>query len=238
MISYLSAQAASGVVGPSTWRIGNMRVVSLGRSNAVVTACSYDPGSHFRSGDLAAPAALGGGAGLPAYITDMAEMKGSWKLERSVTSAEQSSSSPVLVPALGEPCDHRACPQFRPRPRRRSRRERRRSGLDRLVHLVLGVVARQSSGPRALHRRCRRWPRTVRLARHRVFVEQPQRGSGRRRTSGQLLDATAGWWLSRDLVGRSLGRLALETGRIVGSFRPCGLPETRAGAPNRGRRRV
>ena len=94
MISYLSAQAASGVVGPSTWRIGNMRVVSLGRSNAVVTACSYDPGSHFRSGDLAAPAALGGGAGLTAYITDMAEMKGSWKLERSATSAEQSPSSP------------------------------------------------------------------------------------------------------------------------------------------------
>ena len=94
MISYLSAQAASGVVGPSTWHIGNMRVVSLGRSNAVVTACSYDPGSHFRSGDLAAPAALGGGAGLTAYITDMAEMKGSWKLERSATSAEQSPSSP------------------------------------------------------------------------------------------------------------------------------------------------
>jgi hypothetical protein len=39
MISYLSAQAASGVVGPSTWHIGNMRVVSLGRSNAVVRGC-------------------------------------------------------------------------------------------------------------------------------------------------------------------------------------------------------
>ena len=94
MISYLSAQAASGVVGPSTWDIGNMHVVSLGRTSAVVTACSYDPGSRFRSGDLAAPAALGGGAGLTVYITDMTELEPSWKLERSETFAEPDASSP------------------------------------------------------------------------------------------------------------------------------------------------
>ena len=94
MISYLSAQAASGVVGPSTWDIGNMHVVSLGRTSAVVTACSYDPGSRFRSGDLAAPAALGGGAGLTVYITDMTELGPSWKLERSETFAEPDASSP------------------------------------------------------------------------------------------------------------------------------------------------
>ncbi len=93
MISYLSAQVASGVVGPSTWHIGSMRVVSLRRSNAVITACSYDPGSHFRSGGLAAPAALGGGAGLTAYVADMTEVSGSWKLERSMTSAQPDSSS-------------------------------------------------------------------------------------------------------------------------------------------------
>ena len=88
VLSYLSAQAASGVVGPSTWRIANMRVVSLGRSSAVVTACSYDPGSHFRSGDIAAPAWLGGGAGITAYTTDMTEVRSSWKLERSVTAPQ------------------------------------------------------------------------------------------------------------------------------------------------------
>ena len=94
MVSYLAAQAASGVVGSSTWRIGNMRVASLSQSSAVVSACSYDPGSHFRSRGLAAPAALGGGAGLTSYTTDMTEVKGSWKVERSVTSAEPSVSSP------------------------------------------------------------------------------------------------------------------------------------------------
>ena len=94
MLSYLSAQAASGVVGPATWHIGNLRVESLGPSRAVVTACSYDAGSHFRSPALAAPAALGGGAGLTGYVTDMTETAGSWKLERSVTSPESSASLP------------------------------------------------------------------------------------------------------------------------------------------------
>jgi len=86
MLSFLSAQAASGVAGPSTWRIGKARVVSLGRSRAVVAACSYDPGSHFRSGHLAAPGDLGGGAALTAYLSDMTEVRVSWRLERTVTS--------------------------------------------------------------------------------------------------------------------------------------------------------
>jgi hypothetical protein len=86
MISYLSAQVASGVVGPAHWRIGNLHVASLGRGTAVVTACSYDPGSHLRSSVARAPAALGGGAGLTAYTSDMSEIGGTWKLDRSVTS--------------------------------------------------------------------------------------------------------------------------------------------------------
>jgi len=63
MIAYLSAQAASGVVGPATWQIGNTRVVSLSRSSAVVTGCSYDRGSHVRSDGRAAPALLAGEPG-------------------------------------------------------------------------------------------------------------------------------------------------------------------------------
>ena len=92
MIAYLSAQAASGVVGPATWQIGNTRVVSLSRSSAVVTGCSYDRGSHVRSDGRAAPALLGGGAGLTGYVSYMTEMKGSWDIERSVASSEPSPS--------------------------------------------------------------------------------------------------------------------------------------------------
>ena len=120
MISYLSAQAASGVVGPSTWRIGNLRVESLGPARAVVTACSYDAGSHFRSGALRPPRALGGAAGLTGYVTDMTETEGFWKLERSVTSVEQSVSAsgpchgfsvrPLLAHALASP-QRAAAPQ-------------------------------------------------------------------------------------------------------------------------------
>ena len=86
MISFLSAQTASGVVGPSKWRLGKERLVSLDRSRAVVAACSYDPGSHFRSGHLAAPSGLGGGAALTAYLSDMTDVRGSWRLERTATS--------------------------------------------------------------------------------------------------------------------------------------------------------
>ena len=86
MTSFLSAQAASGVVGPSRWRIGSGRVVSLGRARAVVAGCSYDTGSRFRSGPLAAPGDLGGGAAVTAYLSSMTEVRGSWRLERTVTS--------------------------------------------------------------------------------------------------------------------------------------------------------
>jgi len=94
MISYLSAQAASGVVGPSSWHIGNVRVVSLGRSHAVVTGCSYDRGSHLRTGDLAVAPWLGGGPGLTAYLTDMTAVTGSWKLDSSATSSVYATSAP------------------------------------------------------------------------------------------------------------------------------------------------
>ena len=177
MISYLAAQAASGVVGPSTWRIGDVRVALLSRSRAVVSACSYDGGSHFRSGGLTAPAALGGGAGLTSYTTDMTEVKGSWKVEKSATSAQPTTSSggpchrfgsrplvsyvagattvPAARPAAAGPASARpaaARPASPPRPPPPPR-ERRRRGLDWLVHLVLGVVARQSAGPGTLYGR-------------------------------------------------------------------------------------
>ena len=85
MTAYLSAQVASGVVGPSRWHIAAARLVSLTGSGAVVSGCSYDPGSHLRSDGLAAPGDLGGRPALTAYLSDMAEVRGSWMLERTMT---------------------------------------------------------------------------------------------------------------------------------------------------------
>jgi len=92
MTAYLAAQAASRVVGPSTWRIGDIELASLNRHVAVVQACSYDPGSHLRSSGMSAPRSLGGGAGFSAYRTSMAFQEGMWKLAKSVTWAQGASS--------------------------------------------------------------------------------------------------------------------------------------------------
>ena len=90
MVAFVSAQVASGVAGPSTWRIGEIRVVAVRGSNAVVEACATDPGSHEISSGTAAPPLLGGGAGLTAFVSDLAETGGSWKLVRTATSAPSS----------------------------------------------------------------------------------------------------------------------------------------------------
>lgn len=93
-LSFISAQAASGVVGPSTWRLGNVVVSRRAGATAVVTACAFDPGSHLKANGLPAPAPLGGGAGLTAFVTDMTEVNGTWKVDKSVTSAPRSTDSP------------------------------------------------------------------------------------------------------------------------------------------------
>jgi hypothetical protein len=82
---YLSAQAASGVVGPPTWRVGNVRVVYLSGHRAVVTGCSVDAGSHFEATGEPAPASLGGGAGLTSYVSEMIEVGATWKVASSTT---------------------------------------------------------------------------------------------------------------------------------------------------------
>jgi len=96
---FISAQVASGVVGPSTWRIGNVRVVSLAGDAAVITACSYDPGSHFRATGRPAPASLGGGARLTAYVSHLEDVAGRWLLY--ATDASEPMSASEAGPCLG-----------------------------------------------------------------------------------------------------------------------------------------
>ena len=92
--AFLTAQASSGVVGPATWQLGAARVVRLAAGEATVTGCSYDTGSRLRSSGAAAPASLGGGAGLTAYVAELREVGPTWLVDRSVTSAAASRSVP------------------------------------------------------------------------------------------------------------------------------------------------
>jgi hypothetical protein len=88
---YIEEQSASGVAGPSSWRLGNISVLSRSVSAATVSACSYDAGSHYVSTGAVAPADLGGGAGYTAYIATMRAQGGSWLLYATTVSSPTSS---------------------------------------------------------------------------------------------------------------------------------------------------
>lgn len=75
---FLGSIALAGVVGPSSWRIGNVLVLSMARTQALVSACSYDAGTHYRSTGAEAPSDLGGGAGLTAYRTTLRRQGTTW----------------------------------------------------------------------------------------------------------------------------------------------------------------
>ncbi len=205
-----------------------------GRSRAVVTGCSYDPGSHFRSGAPAAPAWLGGASRADGvrHRHDRDEGFLETREVRGLVRAQSLSGRPVprfSARRLDGPRDHGVLWRRCPGPRHDPCRQRRRSRLDRFVDLVLGVVARQPARPWTLYGRCLGGHRALCLARHRIFVERPQRGARRSRTSGQLLDSAARWRLSRHLVSRSLGRSALEGSRS----RPTTLTSWPARGPTR-----
>lgn len=85
MLGYLSAQAASKVAGPSVWTLGRVRVRLEGPGRALVTACSYDPGSRDLSTGAAAPRDLGGGAGVTQYESEMWRVDGAWLLYSTTT---------------------------------------------------------------------------------------------------------------------------------------------------------
>jgi len=85
MIGYLSAQAASGVAGPSAWVLGRVGVRLEGPGRAIVSACSYDPGSRYVATGAAAPSDLGGGAGVTQYVSEMWRVDGAWLLYATTT---------------------------------------------------------------------------------------------------------------------------------------------------------
>jgi type IV pilus biogenesis protein CpaD/CtpE len=93
-LAFLSEQDAMGIVGPSTWRVGNVRIVAVSAGSARVEGCSYDPGSHYKTTGGTPPADLGGGAGYTGYVTTMELIAGHWLVDSSVTS---SPSTPQVV---------------------------------------------------------------------------------------------------------------------------------------------
>lgn len=84
--SFLEAQVASGVVGPTTWRLGNEHVVSINGGEATVSGCSYDPGARYASSGAAAPSDLGGGAGYTGYVSTLQLHGAEWLLYSTTVS--------------------------------------------------------------------------------------------------------------------------------------------------------
>lgn len=85
-VSYIAAQEASGVQGPSSWQLAAGAVSNLVAASAVVTGCTYDPGSVVAATRAPAPPALGGGAGATEFVSEMEEVEGRWRLLKSTTS--------------------------------------------------------------------------------------------------------------------------------------------------------
>jgi hypothetical protein len=77
-IAYLTGLVTEGLVGPSTWRVGNERVLSLSSDRARVTGCLWDTGSVYKSSHRPAPPALGGGSGFAASDAILVLRHGRW----------------------------------------------------------------------------------------------------------------------------------------------------------------
>jgi hypothetical protein len=92
--AYLAQQSAMGIVGPSTWRIGDVRVLGGTSQVQAVEGCSYDPGSYYRATRKPAPAALGGGPGLTGYDTTMDLVDGRWVVDDTIVSSPASPAAP------------------------------------------------------------------------------------------------------------------------------------------------
>lgn len=89
-LAFLAALRAAGVVAPASYRIGNVRVRSLEGSRAVVTGCSFDTGSLEEATGAPAPPALGGGAGLTAYVAVLLLVRGRFLVWSDQTSTQPS----------------------------------------------------------------------------------------------------------------------------------------------------
>jgi hypothetical protein len=85
--SFLEIQKVNGIVGPSTWRIGNVAVLSSSATQAVLSACSFDPGAYYRATGEPAPTSLGGGAGYTGYVVTLDRYNGKWLVFSTQVSA-------------------------------------------------------------------------------------------------------------------------------------------------------
>ena len=229
-----------GVVGPATWHIGNLRVVSLGPSSAVVTACSYDARQS-----LPFPGTCR--AGRARWGSRADRLRHRHDRDGRILEAREVGDIVRAQPSPPGPCHgSRARPlwptrsSLAPTPRSAAtpRGQRRRSRLDRLDDLVLGVVARQPARPWTLYRRCRRG--------HRLCVWHDI-GSSLTNLNSALAGAglPASFWTaprgggypgiwSVDLWGAALSKAAQSSDH----FDLVACPTARPGAPERRRRRV
>ena len=88
---WLMALSDAGVIAPTSYRVGNARVTTMTATTAVLTGCTYDTGSIYRSSGAPAPAGLGGGAGLTASIVTLHRVAGRWLVWSDQTSTPSSS---------------------------------------------------------------------------------------------------------------------------------------------------
>lgn len=88
-IAFLTSLAVQGLVGPEHWRIGLVHVVAVGRRYARLEACSWDPGSRFKTSGRPAPTSLGGGASYTAYRAILLNEHGRWLVWQTATATVQ-----------------------------------------------------------------------------------------------------------------------------------------------------
>ncbi len=96
-IAFLSGMVSAGVRGPSSFRVGDARVVALSAMRATVQGCLYDTGSVFRASGAEAPASLGGGAGWTASHATLLLVAGRWLVLSDLVSG-------VASPRESGPC--------------------------------------------------------------------------------------------------------------------------------------
>lgn len=94
VVSFLSALQAAGVAAPSHYRLRATRLLDETPQSARLTGCSYDSGAVYRSSGRAAPASLGGGAGLTSYRVKLLWTGGRWLVWSAIPAAVSSSALP------------------------------------------------------------------------------------------------------------------------------------------------
>ena len=90
-VAFLTSLSQAGVVAPASYRAGNVRIPTASASSAVLTGCTYDTGSVYRSSDAPAPAGLGGGASYTASLVVLHRVGGRWLVWSDQTSTPTSS---------------------------------------------------------------------------------------------------------------------------------------------------